>query len=60
MIFANSNNATAVTPAEWFQRGQTWQHWSWVRGFFMYIGFLMLLIALTKDKALDSKQNSNS
>ena len=55
MAFADSNNNSTVSPSEWFQRGQTWQHLSWIRGFFMYIGFVMLLIALTKDVAGDSK-----
>ena len=55
MAFADSNNNSTVAPSEWFQRGQTWQHLSWIRGFFMYIGFVMLLIALTKDVAGDSK-----
>jgi hypothetical protein len=55
--FADSNNATTVTPAEWFQRGQTWQHLSWVRGFFMFIGFLMLLIALTKENTVDVRNS---
>jgi hypothetical protein len=40
MAFADCTNKTTVTPAEWFQRGQTWQHLSWIRGSFMYIGFL--------------------
>jgi hypothetical protein len=48
--FAGSSATTTVTPSEWFQRGQRWQYMSWVRGFFMYLGFIMLLIALTKDK----------
>jgi hypothetical protein len=47
--FAESNNSASVTPAEWFQRGQTWQYLSWIRGTFMFTGFLMLVIALTKD-----------
>src|SRR5688572_29315157 len=49
MTFAESNNITTVTPSEWFQRGQTWQRWSWIRGSFVFTGFFMLLIALTKD-----------
>ncbi|MEP7322704.1 MAG: hypothetical protein ABI761_12330 [Saprospiraceae bacterium] len=52
--FADSNNNSAVSPSEWYQRGQMWQHLSWIRGSFMYIAFLMLLIALTKDTAVDS------
>ena len=50
LAFADSNKTTAVTPAEWVQRGKTWQYMSWIRGTFMFLGFLMLLIALTKDK----------
>jgi hypothetical protein len=49
MTFADSNNITTVTPSEWFQRGQTWQRWSWIRGSFVFTGFFLLLIALTKD-----------
>ncbi len=32
-----------------YQQGQTWQHLSWIRGGIMYIGFLMLLVALTRN-----------
>ena len=54
MAFADSKNSN--TPAsEWFQRGQTWQHLSWIRGFFMYLGFVTLLIALTKNRMEDSQ-----
>ena len=58
--FAGSSNSTTVTPSEWFQRGQTWQYLSWIRGFFMCLAFIMLLIALTKDKTENGKLNSNS
>jgi len=47
--FANSNNST-TTPAEWYERGQTWQYLSYVRGFSMFVGFVLLLIALTKNE----------
>jgi uncharacterized membrane protein YhaH (DUF805 family) len=50
MAFAKSGNSTTVTASEWYQRGQTWQHLSWIRGSFMLLGFLMLLMALIKDK----------
>ena len=53
--FANSNANTSISLSEWFQRGQTWQHLSWVRGFFMFIGFINLLIALTKSQTQNSK-----
>jgi hypothetical protein len=48
--FAASGGSTILTPAEWYQRGQTWQHLSWIRGFSLYVGFIMLLIALLKDR----------
>jgi hypothetical protein len=54
--FADSTNNTTVTPAEWFQRGKTWQHLSWIRGTFMYAGFLLIVLAITKD----NPANSNS
>jgi len=55
LAFANSNNNPTVTPSEWFQRGQTWQRLSWIRGFFSIIGFVLLLAALTKDKSANNK-----
>ncbi|HJS53268.1 MAG TPA: hypothetical protein VJ765_01955 [Chitinophagaceae bacterium] len=60
LAFADSKNVTTVTPAEWLQRGKTWQYMSWVRGTFMFLGFLALLIALTKDKTESSKLQPNS
>ena len=54
MAFADSTNNTSVTPTEWFQKGQTWQYLSWIRGAFMYVGFLLLVIALTKDNSQTS------
>jgi len=56
LAFANSTNNSAVSQSEWFQRGQTWQHLSWIRGGFMYVGFLLMVIALTKDNS----QTNNS
>lgn len=46
--FADSKNQPAISPEEWDQKGQTWQQLSWVRGVFMYLAFLSLLIALTR------------
>ena len=60
LAFASSNTNTTVTPSEWYQRGQTWQHFSWIRGASLYIGFLMLLMALTKGYLQDEKANINS
>jgi hypothetical protein len=48
--FAGSNRSANITRSEWFQRGQSWQYLSWIRGTFMYLCFILLLIALTKDK----------
>jgi len=39
--FAASGDSTTVTASEWYQRGQTWQHMSWIRGSFLFIGFLI-------------------
>ncbi len=51
MAFAKSDQASSTSPAEWLQRGRQWQYLSWVRGFFMYLGFVLLLIALAKKPA---------
>ncbi len=49
MAFADSTNDTSVTAANLFERGQTWQHLSWIRGIVIYCCFILLLIALTKN-----------
>jgi hypothetical protein len=49
MAFANSKNSN-ISPTEWYERGQKWQHLSWIRGAFINVGFVMLLIALTKNE----------
>lgn len=48
MAFQDSPNSPAVTPAEWFERGQRWQHLSWIRGALMTAATLPLLVGLTK------------
>jgi hypothetical protein len=48
--FAESGSGSSTTPSEWFRQGQEWQHRSWIRGLFMFIAFITLLMALTKDK----------
>lgn len=53
MRFQNSQNLVSVTPAEWLKRGQLWQQLSMVRGAVMYANILPLLIALTKQGAVD-------
>lgn len=47
MAFQDSPNS-ALSPAEWFERGQRWQIFSWIRGAAMYAAILPLLTALTK------------
>ncbi len=49
MAFADSTNDTSVTAANLFERGQTWQLLSWIRGIVIYCCFILLLIALTKN-----------
>jgi hypothetical protein len=60
VAFASSSTITNVKPSEWYQRGQTWQHFSWIRGSSLYVGFLMLLIALTKNYGQNDPGNANS
>ena len=43
--FKNSPNMT-VSPAEWYARGQRWQHLSWTRGTIMGLSYIALLLAL--------------
>ena len=43
--FKNSPNM-AVSPAEWYARGQRWQHLSWTRGAVMGLSYIALLLAL--------------
>jgi len=45
--FRNSPHL-AVSPAEWFARGQRWQKLSWLRGTVMYLGVVPLLLALAR------------
>ena len=56
MAFAKSNDSN-IPAAEWLQRGKKWQYLSWIRGFFMYLGFVLLLISLTKNKTGGSPAN---
>jgi hypothetical protein len=43
--FHNSPNLN-LSPAEWYARGQRWQYLSWVRGTFMGLSIVPLLLAL--------------
>jgi len=49
LAFAGSGNSN-LTAADWYQRGQTWQYLSWLRGACMFAGFILLLQALIKDR----------
>ena len=44
-----ASQSSNVSPAEWYVRGQNWQHLSWVRGAFMYIAFIPLLLAWRRE-----------
>lgn len=46
-----SSPGSGVSAAEWFARGQRWQHLSWTRGTVMYLGMIPLLLALAKPVA---------
>lgn len=46
--FVKSNQNTSVPASEWLSRGQRWLQLSWVRGSFMFLGFILMLLALTK------------
>lgn len=43
--FHNSPNLN-ISRAEWYARGQRWQYFSWVRGAFMGLSVVPLLLAL--------------
>lgn len=48
MEFFKSSQNTSVTASEWLARGQRWLQLSWIRGSFMFLGFILILLALTK------------
>ena len=45
MAFKSSPNS-GISPADWYARGQRWQHLSWVRGTVMGLSYVALLLAL--------------
>lgn len=55
MAFAESDRSK-VAAAEWLDRSKRWQYLSWIRGFFMNVGFVLLLISLTKSRVLAASQ----
>ncbi len=38
--------SSGVSPAEWYARGQRWQHLSWTRGTVIGLSYIALLLAL--------------
>ena len=48
IAFRDSASST-VSAAEWYARGQKWQHLSWIRGFFCYVAFIPLLLAWRRE-----------
>jgi hypothetical protein len=48
MAFRDSASS-AVSAAEWYARGQKWQHLSWIRGAFCYAAFVPLLLAWRRE-----------
>jgi hypothetical protein len=52
--FRNSPQSN-ITSAEWIQRGQHWQHMSWIRGATLFVFSIPLLFALARPKT-----NANS
>ena len=58
--FAGISSDTTIPASQWYQRGQTWQYFSWIRGSCLYIGFLILMIALTKNNLQGNQTKGNS
>lgn len=49
----NSTHNTSVPASEWLSRGRMWLQLSWIRGLIMFLGFIFMLLALTKTEASD-------
>jgi hypothetical protein len=49
LIKFRDSASSNVGPAEWYVRGQNWQHLSWMRGVFMYAAFIPLLLAWRRE-----------
>ncbi|HEY6141330.1 MAG TPA: hypothetical protein VI670_26540 [Thermoanaerobaculia bacterium] len=49
LIAFRNSASSSVAPAEWYVRGQNWQHLSWARGFFMFLAFIPLLLAWRRE-----------
>lgn len=55
--FVISNQNTAVPASEWLSRGRMWLQLSWIRGTFMFLGFIFMLLALTKTAIEENVQS---
>jgi len=50
-LSAFAESSTSEIPAlEWIQRGNLWEKLSWVRGGAIFIGFILMVIALANSK----------
>jgi Domain of unknown function (DUF1772) len=49
LIAFSSSPSSGVSAAEWYARGQRWQHLSWIRGACMYAAFVPLLLAWRRE-----------
>lgn len=56
LAFADSSSDASVTVSDLYERGQTWQHLSWIRGFFIYTCFILMVIALIKNELAESNK----
>ena len=54
MAFKQSPESN-LSAAEWLSRGNRWQQLSWIRGTVCFVGFVPLLIALTKANDVDTE-----
>lgn len=56
--FEESRQMPEISKQQWLERGRTWQYASWIRGAFMYAGFVMLLVALRKPSDKENRDQS--
>jgi hypothetical protein len=48
LIAFSQSPESNLSPSEWLARSNRWQYLSWIRGAFCFLGFVPLLVALTK------------
>lgn len=56
LYFADSSKIANVSSAELLQKGKTWEQLSWIRGAFMFIGFLLMQSAMLKNDSANSSK----